>query len=212
MMLFSSAAISLGRLHITRVTIGGGHSHFPLLFAPSNCISLGERRRFAEMVARKKSTTTLVGAPSGGSGRTRSDLSVVIGTVAVVTAFFFGFFGFYSAIKSEIKDVKSDVTKMINSKLDAQDRKLDGQDRKVDGIEKNVDLLPLKFELKKYWNWFGLSASPVMSEDENVSDIVSKVSKNLDAKVADALEAVLKELKAKNGDQERVNDDNSSNK
>jgi hypothetical protein len=70
----------------------------------------------------------------------------------------------------------------------------------------------LKFELKKYWNWFGLSASPVMSEDENVSDIVSKVSKDLDAKVADALEAVLKELKDKNGDQERVNDDNSSNK
>jgi hypothetical protein len=51
-----------------------------------------------------------------------------------------------------------------------------------------------------------------MSEDENVSDIVSKVSKDLDAKVADALEAVLKELKDKNGDQERVNDDNSSNK
>jgi hypothetical protein len=144
MILFSSAAFSLGRVHVTRATIGGRHS-LPLLFAPSNCISLGERRRFAEKVVRKTSATTLVGAPSGGSGRTRSDLNVVIGTVAVVTAFFFGFFGFYSAIKSEIKDVKSDLTKMIESKLDAQDRqlaaqdrKLDGQDRKVDGIERTL--------------------------------------------------------------------------
>jgi hypothetical protein len=207
-MRFSSAAFSLGRVHVTRATIRGLHS-----LSPFKSISLGERRRFAEVVSRNKSTMTPVDASSGRSGRPFIDTNVLIGVGTLVV----GLLGHYFAISidfdSKIKDAKSDVVKMLESKLDAQDRKLDSQDRKVDGIEKNVDLLPLKFELKKYWNyWFGFSASPVMSKDENVSDIVSKVSKNLDAKVADLLEAMLKELKDKIGDQDRVNDDNSSKK
>jgi hypothetical protein len=145
--------------------------------------------------------------------------------------------GLKKDLKNDFKGEINLVTTMLESKLDGQDRKIAGQDRKlagqdcklagqdriVDGIGEKVDLQPLKFELKKYWSWFGLSASPVDSENQTVNDVVSKVTKNVDAKVnaavtnihaavTDKLEAMLKELKAETGDRDRVNDGNSSKK
>jgi hypothetical protein len=219
-MRISSAALSLARGHVTRAAIGGRPS-LPLLLARSKGASVGARR-FVGMVGRNKSTMTIGNAPSGGSGRTSIEPNVLFaaGTLLI------GLFGHYFALKSdshrELDGVESkieEVKTMLNSKLDAQDRKLDAQDRKldgkdckVDGIVEKVDVLLLKFELKKYWSWFGRSASSVESEDQNMNDIVSKLTKKLDAKVADSLEAVLKDLKGKIGDQDRVDDDNSSKK
>jgi hypothetical protein len=54
-MRLSSAVLILTRVNVTRATNGGGHS-LPLL-------------QGVEMVDRKKSTMTLVNAPSGGTGR-----------------------------------------------------------------------------------------------------------------------------------------------
>jgi hypothetical protein len=159
-------------------------------FSPSDGISLGGRRRFAEMVARNKSTMTIGDAPSGGSGRTHSDLNVVIGTVAVVTTFFFGFLGFYSAIKSDFHRELDGVVKMLESKLDGQDRKLDGhkdsiaaQERKVENLAEKSDLQYFKYILSKNsWSWFGLNSYPVKEEEQSAIDVVSKVADNLNTK------------------------------
>jgi hypothetical protein len=145
-MRLSSAAFSLARGHVTRAAIGGRPS-LPLLLARSKGVLVGARR-FVSMVGRNKSTMTIGDAPSGGSGRTHSDLNVVIGTVTVVTTFFFGFLGFYSAMKSKIKDAKTDVTKMLESKIDGQDRKIAGQDRTIAAQERKVEIFGEKIDLQ----------------------------------------------------------------
>jgi hypothetical protein len=147
--------------------------------------------------------------------------AVLIGALSFATTCFGVYFAMASALKSDMNEMKNDIigeingeTAMLEIKLDGQDRRLAAQDDKVDGFGEKVDLQHLKFELKKHWSWFGLSASPVKSEDRNVNDAVSKVTKNLDAKVnaavADKLVAFARELKAETRDQMRAIDVNSS--
>jgi hypothetical protein len=190
-MRLSSAAFSLARGHVTRAAIGGRPS-LPLLLARSKGVSVGARR-FVGMVGRNKSTMTIGNAPSGGSGRTSIDPNVLFaaGTLLI------GLFGHYFAMKSDFHRELDGVVKMLNSKLDAQDRKLDGQDRKIAGQDdtiaaqerkveifgEKIDLQYLKVILSKTnWSWFGLNSSPVKSENEHMVDFVSTVADNLNTK------------------------------
>jgi chaperonin cofactor prefoldin len=136
-MLLPSAALSFARVHITRATIGKRNS-LPLLFTPSKCISLGERRRFAEMFARKNGTKTLVDAPSGGYVRPPIDPNVVIGACTLVVGFFgfyFALFGFYFAIKSD-SDSKING---VESKINGVEDKINGVENKINGVESKIN-------------------------------------------------------------------------
>jgi hypothetical protein len=206
-MRLESAAYCLARRYVTIATMEGLRLVGPSLLPGS--ISMGPRRLFVAGVGR------LNNAMTQRTPRARYGLPTV---PFIVIGFYLALFGSYVALSRELASACSEVTTMLQSKIDAPDRALARPE--VDRFREKIDASDRKMEHKRCESRH--SASP----DEQTDRMVTKVHEMLygiigamvDAAIDAKLDAVIDakidaKLQKWNAErQDRVGDENRNKK